>query len=67
MLAESRNCGPGSGVVGLVDEPPPKDDKKTIRSGFLNHCNGAEGFSANTDTFVRQRGDWGKPQYPSHP
>ena len=30
MLAESRNCGPGSGVVGLVDEPPPKDDKKLL-------------------------------------
>ena len=30
MLAESTNCGPGSGVVGLVDEPPPKDDKKLL-------------------------------------
>ena len=33
MLAESRNCGPGSGVVGLVDEPPPKEDKKLLGTG----------------------------------
>ena len=35
MLAESRNCGPGSGVVGLVDEPPPKDDKKLLGTGSM--------------------------------
>ena len=43
------------------------------KSGFPNHCNGAEGtlnsgdISANTDPFVRQRRDRGKPRYPSHP
>ena len=42
-------------------------------SGFLNHCDSAEetldsgDFSANTDMFIRQREDRGKPWYPSHP
>ena len=36
MLAESRNCGPGSGVVGLVDEPPPKDDKKLLGTWWVS-------------------------------
>ena len=32
-MAESRNCGPGSGVVGLVEEAVNKVGRKLL--GFL--------------------------------